>query len=147
MYKGLYTYLEEIDELKGKRFNFDYTASQPTNYSLNIPINNPNLTDDVMGNGKKQLVFYIVSVELWGEDILSNINNLDFFQKIKKKFEKNNKAGIFPDLGGNKIATKVIATTDGYIEATQTGVGRYQIQCKVEYIEKADRTNKAPLRF
>lgn len=147
MYLGLMEYLEILPELKGQRFNFDFTSDQPTNYAVTIPTNNPDLTDDIMGNGKKQLVFYIVSVSPWGEDIMNNIDNLDFFQKVKKRFQDLNRKKIFPYLGDNKIVEKVTATTDGYIEATLTGVGRYQIQCRVNYIEKADRANKAPLRF
>lgn len=147
MYLGLTKYFESFEQLKNKKFNFDFTADQPTNYAIVIPTNNPDLKDDVMGNGKKQLTFYIVSINPWGKDVTNNVDNLEFFQSLKDSVKKFNKQKIFPDLGKNKTVTKVTFTTDGYIESTSTGIGKYQIQGKVEYTEKPDRTNKAPLRF
>lgn len=147
MYKGLYEYLEQSPQLQGKRFNFDWIGSQPTNYSVDIPTFVPEIFTDTLGDKKCRLNFYIRSQNQYGEDVLNNIENLDFFLKVKKWFEKQNRMKNFPDLGNDKKVIGVHDTTEGYIVSTTTSTALYQIQCTVEYIQENTNPNKAPLRF
>lgn len=138
MYTGLMEYLEQSPYLEGQTFNFDFLGSQPLEYSLSIPTNVPELATHVNGDKRCQQTFYLQARLPWGEDIRNNINNLEFFQKVKRWFENQNKRKNLPDLGPGKTATKVIASTDGYLENTTGGTGRYQIQGQVEYIQEVE---------
>ena len=147
MYLGLTQYLETCPQLAGQVFNFDFIKEEAASYSVVLPNNIPEISKDTLGNSRCTLVFQINSVELFGEDIANNISNLDFLQKIKKWFEKQNRKKKFPDFGEDKEVLGVYATTDGYIDETTPSTGRYQLQCKVEYIQKNTNPNKLPLKF
>ena len=150
MYQGLMDYLKKCPQLADEKFNFDFIGDN-VGYSVTIPPNAPDVSKDVLENTKCQLAFYILSTKSFGADEKNNIENLDFFQKIREWLEKQNAASVYPDLGADKVVSGVYATTDGYIEATKTQIGRYEIQARVEYTKKANRGGlkfrKAPVSF
>lgn len=144
MYRGLMEYLEQCPQLQGQRFNFDFLGPNPVQWSLQIPTNNPELFRTPVGDTYKKLDFILVAMEYFGEDSLNNINNLDGFQAISKWFRQQNRAGNYPDLGTGKTVTGVYAQTDGYAEGTTESAARYQIQCRVEYIQINENEKKLP---
>lgn len=129
-------YLETCPQLTGNTFNFDFIGDTVVQWSLQIPTNTPENSKTVTGDTKNKLDFVLMSVENYGEDSLNNISNLDGFQAIKSWFSDNNTNKIFPEFGSDKIVKKVYALTDGYIEGTAETSARYQIQCRVDYIQK-----------
>jgi len=135
MYENLTKWLETLPQLEGQRFNFDFTSDTPTNYAVVIPTNIPELSEDIVGIGTKQLVFYIRAVKPWGEDVANNIDNITWFSNLKSEIKKRNKDKDLPILDENKTTTKVELTTEGYINATAGQVGTYQIQGRVLYKE------------
>lgn len=144
MYKGLMEYLEVCPVLAGQVFNFDFLGQNPIQWSLQIPTNAPELFATPLGDSHNKLDFILVAMQHFGDDTINNINNMDGFQAIKKWFNRNNRNGVFPDLGAGKTVTGVFATTDGYIEGTTESAGRYQVQCRVEYIQLNENENKLP---
>jgi len=147
MYSGLYNYLESCPQLQGQAFHFDFITANPVAYTVSFPVNEPVLSNDVVGNSKNQLNFALTAIENWGDDIDNNVAKLEFFQKVKRWFEKQNRNKIFPDMGSDKIVTGVYATTDGFIEATEGKAGRYQMLCKAEYQQLDITPSKIPLIF
>lgn len=144
MYRGLMQYLEQCPQLKGQRFNFDFIGGEPIQWSLQIPTNDPRLSGTVTGDTHKKQDFILVSMSFFGDDVDVNIGNLDGFQAISKWFRKNNRNKVYPDMGAGKIVTGVYAQTDGYIEGTTESAARYQIQCRVEYVEKSETDVQLP---
>lgn len=147
MYKGLMQYLEQCPELTGQTFNFDFVGQNPIQWSLQIPTNTPELSTLINGDKEQKLDFILVSVSSFGEDTKGNINNLDGFQAIKQWFEENNRNFVYPDLGAGKTVTGVYAQTDGYIDATTESAARYQIQCRVEYVQANQSNTKLSDRW
>jgi len=147
MYEGLMQYLEESPQLKGKKFNFDWFGAKPMQYTVSIPTNTPEISTDTLGNTRCQLVFYLMAVKDWGDDTPNNIENLEFLRKLSKWFEAQNKAKKFPVLEDGMVVTKVSSSTQPYLEGTTDMVGRYQIQCKVEYTQINQEKSEIPLRW
>jgi len=137
VYKGLMEWLETCPQLAGQTLNFDFIGANPVEWSLQIPTNSPDTGATVTGSKLCKQDFILVCISNFGDDALMNINNLDVFQSIKKWFAAQTRSKVFPDLGADKQVTKVLAVTDGYIEATTESAARYQIQCRVEYAEEA----------
>lgn len=144
MYYGLMAYLERCPQLAGQRFNFDFLGQNPVQWSLQIPTNDPELIRTTTGDTKNKLDFLIVSINHFGDDSLLNIGNLDGYQAIKRWFERNNRKDDFPNFGSGKTVTGVYAQTDGYIEGTTESTARYQIQCRVEYIQHNENEKQLP---
>lgn len=144
MYQGLMLYLEKCPQLKGQKFNFNFLGSKPVQWALTIPTNSPEQFTSTVGDKHNKLDFILVSVEHFGDDSANNINNLDGFQEIKRWFERNNRNKIFPELDAGQTVTGVYAQTDGYIEDTTANLARYQIQCRVEYIQENTNPTRLP---
>lgn len=145
MYKALMDYLQGCPQLAGQTFNFDFIGDRPVEWSLHVPTTSPEVGKTVTGDTKNKLDFLLVAVVNWGDDALTNVGNLDGFQEIKKWLGTNNRSHIYPAFSADKEVKKVTALTDGYIEATDGNTARYQIQCRVEYIQKPVSENILPL--
>lgn len=117
-------YLNEYAEL-----NVEYLIDKTNTYSINENAGyDPVIqgTKDILGNYEEQFLFTFDSKLIWNEDIQNNIDNSQFFEKVKKWLEENNKNGIFPDIEG---IYEIGATTNGYIFATNANEAIYRIQC------------------
>ena len=142
-YLSLAQWVEKIPELQGKQFNVDFNTGDPIEFRLGIPTQVPDKSgvpdgaDDILGNGFKQMVFDISSTEIWSDDILRNIDNLEYLKKINKSVRKLNREKIYPNLGENIEVTKVVATTDPSLrEGRPNNVGIYTIDFMIDYTEK-----------
>lgn len=148
MYEGLTKYIESCPYFADGSFHFEFISPTAQSYILTIPMNTPEITTDALGNTVSQLGFYIEAVSFWGDDVRNNIANLDFFQKVKKWFEKQNRNNTFPYLGEGMDVKSVRAVSDGYLEDTSTtGTGNYQMQCRIDFIRLNTNPDKAPFRF
>jgi len=149
MIEGITKYAENIQTIKEQGFDFyqDYNAENPINDSIIIPTNIPKINGTITGNDKNQLLFYIRRRANFGSNIFTNIDNLEFFQKVKKDVKELNKQGIFPNLGTDKIIEKVEVITDGYLDSSDVNSAIYQMELRVLYTQKNTGKRIYPDRF
>ena len=110
------------------RIQVDHLSGTPSVYAINITPSQPWVRRYVDGGGIKQLTFIFRSLAVYGgTDILTSIENIDFFQRFSKWLEKTR-----PDIPG---WIKVEPLSEGYIFDVQDGQDKasYQIQCRVLY--------------
>jgi hypothetical protein len=114
----------------------DYSdSSQATTYSINETVCNPTLKTYINGDKEKQFLFTFSSVEYFGSDVATNIDNIDFYEKFSEWLESNTTNGILPSMDEGKTATSIKALTAGYLFDNQADAtkARYVIQCQLKY--------------
>lgn len=122
-------YLDKYAEL-----NIDYLVDKVKTYSINENAGyDPVISEDIIGNQERQLLFTFDSKLHWNEDIQNNIDNSKFFEDFRNWLETNNKNNIFPDIKG---IYEIGATTNGYIFATNANEAIYRIQCYLKYYKE-----------
>lgn len=123
-------YLDEYAEL-----NVEYLLDKVKAYSINENAGyDPIISEDIIGNQERQLLFTFDSKLHWNEDIQNNIDNSKSFENIRNWLETNNKKKIYPDIKG---IYEIGATTNGYIFATNANEAIYRIQCFLKYYKEA----------
>lgn len=79
---ALQEYLDQCPLLEGRRLNVDYITRRPLTYMIS-----PSPVDSLVkqyygGSAIRQYVFVLASCNLYGEDVLTNISNSGFFEKL-----------------------------------------------------------------
>lgn len=118
------------------RINVNYLEENPDTYSIEeIPIN-PIVKKYVNGDSVRQYAFIFTSREPYGIDVLTNIDNSGFYEKLADEIEENNDNDIFPLLDNGLEALEVEVTSTGYAFAVTENTAQYQISLKLKYLKK-----------
>lgn len=125
-------YLDEFS----KGINVDYLAEDSTTYSIEEVPCEPIIKRYINGDTKRQYDFIFCSREVYGADVLQNIENCGFYEDFANWIECQSNIGILPELSGNKESSEIKVTTTGYTFQTDVDKARYQIQLKLIYFQK-----------
>lgn len=118
------------------RVNVNYLEENPDTYSIEeIPIN-PIVKKYANGDSVRQYAFIFTSREPYGIDVLTNIDNSGFYEKLADEIEENNDNDIFPLLGNGLEALEVEVTSTGHAFAVTENTAQYQISLKLKYLKK-----------
>lgn len=134
----LQEYLERCPLLRGKRLNVDYLPKQPIAYMIS-----PSPVDSVItkyhgGSAERQFVFVLASVNMYSEEILTNIANSGFFEALEEWMRKQTRSRQLPKLPGNRTAMRLEALSTGYLYDASATEAHYQIQCRLVYYQRGD---------
>ena len=137
---GLRTYIRKCPALrkynKAIKVNVDYLEDKPTTYSIEEVPSDIVIQKYVDGSSKRQYVFVFASRESYSEDVIDNINNSGFYEDFAEWLEEQNNNNNLPSIGDNKEVLKIEAITNGYAFKTDVDTARYQIQCRIIYLQK-----------
>lgn len=118
------------------RVNVNYLESNTDTYSIEeVPVN-PILKKYVNGDSIRQYAFIFTSREPYGIDVLTNIDNSGFYEKLADEIENNNNNGILPLLDKNLEALTIEVTSTGYAFAVTENTAQYQINLRLKYFKK-----------
>lgn len=118
------------------RVNVNYLEPSPDTYSVEeIPIE-PILKRYVNGDSIRQYAFIFTSREPYGVDVLQNIDNSGFYEKLADEIESNNDSGIFPILENGLEPQEIKVTSTGYAFGVTESTAEYQIQLRLKYLKK-----------
>ncbi|WP_294174076.1 chloramphenicol resistance protein [uncultured Clostridium sp.] len=118
------------------RVNINYLEENPDTYSIEeVPIN-PIIKKYINGDSIRQYAFIFTSREPYGVDILTNIDNSGFYEKLGNEIERNNENEIFPLLDDGLEPLKIEVTSTGYAFAVTEDTAQFQIQLKLKYFKK-----------
>lgn len=137
---ALREYIKEcpcLDEYH-KGIGVDFLASEGEYYSIESAPGAPILKRYVDGSAKKQQVFIFSSREAYSDDVRQNLENIGFFEHFADWLDKKTAMDEFPDLGPGKEPLKIEATTSGYAYQTDMKYAKYQIQCRLLYLQKGN---------
>jgi len=118
------------------RVNVNYLEPTPDTYSIEeIPIE-PILKKYVNGDSIRQYAFIFTSREPYGADVLQNIDNSGFYEKLADEIESNNDNELFPILEDGLEPQEIKVTSTGYAFAVTESTAEYQIQLRLKYLKK-----------
>lgn len=118
------------------RVNVNYLEPSPDTYSIEeIPIE-PILKKYVNGDSIRQYAFIFTSREPYGADVIQNIDNSGFYEKLADEIESNNDNAIFPILEDGLEPLEIKVTSTGYAFAVTEDTAQFQIQLRLKYLKK-----------
>ena len=118
------------------RVNVNYLSPNTDTYSIEeIPIE-PIIKTYVNGDSIRQYAFIFTSREPYGADVLTNIDNSGFYEKLADEIEENNNHDILPVLENNLEPLEIKVTSTGYAFAVTEDTAQFQIQLKLKYFKK-----------
>lgn len=125
-------YLDEFN----KGINVDYLGENTTSYMIEeVPA--PSIIKKYIdGSSVRQYLFVFASREIYGNDVIQNIENSGFYEDFANWLEEQTFAENLPILDRNKEARSIEATTSGYLFNVEMDKASYQIQCRLTYFQK-----------
>lgn len=117
------------------KINVNFLDVEATNYTIDGVPMDPIVKKYVDGGAMKQYLFVFASKEFYGDDVIRNIENSGFYEKLADWIEEQNNAGNLPNLGGNKECLELLMQTSGYLFNADEKTARYQMQARLVYYE------------
>lgn len=118
------------------RVNVNYLEPNADTYSIEeIPVD-PILKRYVNGDSIRQYAFIFTSREPYGIDVLQNIDNSGFYEKLADEIESNNDKELFPSLDEGMECMEIKVTSTGYTFAVTEDTAQYQINLRLKYFKK-----------
>lgn len=118
------------------RVNVNYLEPNADTYSIEeVPVD-PILKKYVNGDSIRQYAFIFTSREPYGVDVLTNIDNSGFYEKLADEIESNNDKEIFPSLDDDMECMEIKVTSTGYAFAVTEDTAQYQINLRLKYFKR-----------
>lgn len=127
-------YLEDLAKI-----NVDFLPSDPNTYSVEqSPVQNV-IETYIDNSTKRQYVFVFACRMYYSDEVINNINNCGFFEKLQKWLEVNSEKDVLPIMNEGQEAIKIEALSNAYLFDVSGDLSnaRYQIQLKLTYEQEA----------
>jgi hypothetical protein len=134
--QSLRDYFLDCPLMGDSRINVDYLPEKGIEYSIDTTPATEIIKQYVNGDSKRQYLFVIRSVNDYGSDVLQNIANSGFFEKFSDWLEAQTNTGNLPDLPEGMEPESIEAQSTGYLFTASPDAGKYQIQCRLIYLQK-----------
>lgn len=116
--------------------NVEHLDAEPDSFSIEpVPID-PVIKQYLNGSSYRQFVFVVSSREYYGPDVLQQLENSNFYERFAQWLDECNRNKRFPELSWRQQATAIRAANWGYAFQTDEDRAQYQIQCRLEYLQK-----------
>ncbi|MDU2266106.1 MAG: chloramphenicol resistance protein [Clostridium sp.] len=118
------------------RVNINYLEENTDTYSIEeVPVE-PVVKKYINGDSIRQYAFIFTSREPYGADVLTNIDNSGFYEKLADEIEKNNNNEILPLLDDGMESLEIKVASTGYAFAVTEVTAQYQINLRLKYFKK-----------
>lgn len=115
----------------------DYLREDATAYMIeSVPVD-PIVKKFMDGGSVRQFAFNFSSREVYGSDVLENIENIGFFEHFSEWLEEQTDSRVLPELDARRMPLSVQATTPGYLYNNELDKAQYVIQCNFKYKQEA----------
>lgn len=131
-------FLRTYPPLSNDKINVDFLPADARSYSIEVVPAQEIVRSYVDGSSVRQFLFVLASREFYGEKIRQQLDNLGFYQDFSYWMQVQTRTGNLPNLGEKREATAIEATTSGYAFQVDTDKARYQIQCRLEYLQRSE---------
>lgn len=125
-------YLEEYKEGIG----VDILGEDAVGYAIETLPADPVIKEYVNGDSERRFTFLFVANEWYTTDVITNIENIGFFDDFSDWCDTCTKEKALPDLGDDRTALSLSATLTPYLYDEKTNKARYQIQCELDYYKR-----------
>lgn len=137
--EGVRAFIRKYPPLAENKLNVDFLPADARSYSVEAVPANDVVKTYLDGSTVRQFLFVLASRESYGGEVLRQLDNLGFYEDFALWLKQQNLQKKFPNLGDGKEIIGIEATTSGYALSTGEDKARYQIQCKLEFIQRSDR--------
>ena len=134
--KSLWDYFLDCPLTEDKKLNVDYLPDKGIEYSIDTTPATDIVKKYTDGSSIRQYLFVFRSVNEYGNDELQNLANSDFYEWFSEWLEQQSRGGNLPELPAGKTPIKIETQSTGYLFTTGPAVGRYQIQCRLLYLQE-----------
>jgi len=105
-------------------------------YAVEAIPSSPVLKKYADGGTFKQFRFYFTSREKYGADFQKNIENSRFYENFSDWLKQQNELKNLPVLESGRVAQRIDALSDGFIDISSANDAKYKIECRLIYFEK-----------
>ena len=126
----LMTVIAELKE-NYEQLNINFLSNEPDNYSLDrIPVQ-PSQEKWIIGTVVEKDVFNFKSRMNYSADVISNIENIGFYETFEKKIKQKNDNNELPEIDG---VQSIKCLNAGTLNRANTNTAEFEIQVQIEYI-------------
>ena len=136
--KKIIDYITTVIEELNKDYlevNADWLGIEANNYSIDKIPADSTIENWIIPFSKKKDIYSLRSRENYSSDVINNLQNIGFFEKLEKKINSNNSKGIRPDIKG--IEKIECLTAGAFNSADPSGkTAEFSIQIQITYREE-----------
>lgn len=138
---GVRAWLKTYEGLADGRLSVDFLPEAAKSYSVDTVPTTEIVKRYLDGSSIRQFLFCVSSREFYSDNIVQNIDNQAFYEGLAAWLERKSKLRKFPDIGtGRTVRSIEISSTAYPFVVDEHGTARYQLQLKLTYFQKGDRT-------
>ena len=138
---GVRAWLKTYEGLADGRLSVDFLPEEAKSYSVDTVPTTEIVKRYLDGSSIRQYLFCVSSREFYSDDIAQNVDNQAFYEGLSSWLESKSKRRQVPDIGtGRTVRTIEISSTAYPFIVDDHGTARYQLQLRLTYFQKGDRT-------
>ena len=115
-----------------KQVNFNYLSNDTSNYSLDKIPTTQSVEAWIIGDIIHVDIYSFRSRMNYSAEVMSNINNVGFFETFEKIIKQNNENGILPDIPGIE---SIKCLNCGTFVTANSNTCEFDIQIQIKYRE------------
>lgn len=119
------------------QININFLSDDINNYSLDKIPTEKEVDNWIIGDTLYRDLYSFRSRMNYSPDVLSNIENMGFYEEFEKIIKQNNENGILPDIKGIE---SIKCLNCGSMVNANTNTAEFDIQIQIEYREVEDTT-------
>lgn len=117
------------------RLNIDFLGDGPIEYGIYSEPSNQLIKRYVDGDELKQFNFIFTTRTVMSGDLVTQLENSAFFDKLIDWVYQQNKNKNYPKIEGNRHPIKLEILSNGYVSSFNVDTAVYQIQMSLRYME------------
>ena len=131
-------YMNNLDSMKefDNAININYLSEDIDTFSIEEIPTNPIIKKYTNGSSVRQFQFAFCSREIYNMEILQNIENSEFYERLCNEIEINNNNDILPVLEKGRESLSLEITSTPYIISTEENTSIYQINLRLKYFKE-----------
>lgn len=138
---GVRAWLKTYEGLADGRLSVDFLPEEAKSYSVDTVPTTEIVKRYLDGSSIRQFLFCVSSREFYSDNIAQNVDNHAFYEGLAAWLERKSKLRQFPNIGtGRTVRSIEISSTAYPFVVDEHGTARYQLQLKLTYFQKGDRT-------
>ena len=138
---GVRAWLKTYEGLADGRLSVDFLPEEAKSYSVDTVPTTEIVKRYLDGSSIRQFLFCVSSREFYSDNIAQNVDNQAFYEGLAAWLERKSKLRQFPNIGtGRTVRSIEISSTAYPFVVDEHGTARDQLQLKLTYFQKGDRT-------
>lgn len=138
---GVRAWLKTYEGLADGRLSVDFLPEEAKSYSVDTVPTAEIVKRYLDGSSIRQFLFCVSSREFYSDNIAQNVDNQAFYEGLAAWLERKSKLRQFPNIGMDRTVRSIEISSTAYpFVVDEHGTARYQLQLKLTYFQKGDRT-------